>query len=74
MVRGNPELTSTQEGWRVRIQKDSGEIFEYRYAHEAQARYFAAIFEMKPTLWPTPDRVIRARTRKRRAEETVKTL
>ncbi|MGQ0503875.1 MAG: hypothetical protein ACT4TC_00995 [Myxococcaceae bacterium] len=60
------QLKIQQDGqvWVVRLQRNENELAEYRYSSEAQARYFAAIFEMGPTQLPPPQ--IRAKRSKRR--------
>lgn len=43
-------------GWVVRIPTEAGEVVEYEYRTRKTARYFAAIFRLRPTWYPQPDR------------------
>lgn len=38
--------------WTVQVESSSGEAAELQYRSEAQARYFAAVLELKPTMLP----------------------
>jgi hypothetical protein len=41
-----------QKQWSVTVESSSGESAELVYASEAQARYFAAVLELKPSMLP----------------------
>lgn len=41
-----------QKQWTVQVQSSAGESAELSYASEAQARYFAAVLEMRPSMLP----------------------
>jgi hypothetical protein len=41
-----------QKQWTVQVQSSAGESAELSYASEAQARYFAAVLELKPSMLP----------------------
>lgn len=43
-------------------------MFEYRYRHEKQARFFAAVFEMGPEWIPMPAAVREAKRKKGKKE------
>ncbi|MFO0599927.1 MAG: hypothetical protein U0228_31750 [Myxococcaceae bacterium] len=45
-------VTQTQQRWTVTAQSTSGESAELQYATEAQARFIAAVLELKPTSLP----------------------
>ncbi|MGA9519925.1 MAG: hypothetical protein WBV82_00595 [Myxococcaceae bacterium] len=47
-----------QRGWLVRIPTADGSVLEYRYPTRRAARYFAAIFRLKPTWYPPPHAVM----------------
>jgi hypothetical protein len=49
-----PELKSQEGSWIVELESNAGQVLEYRYKSEKQARFFAAIFEMKPKILPSP--------------------
>jgi hypothetical protein len=56
-------LLHDRRGWSVKVVLSKGGARRYRYGSEAQARYFAAVFELGPrVLPPTP----RASGRKRK--------
>ncbi|GEN05724.1 hypothetical protein OWM54_16700 [Myxococcus sp. MISCRS1] len=46
------DVREEKKGWGVEVVTSDGEVRRYRYASEAQARYFAAIFELGPRVWP----------------------
>ena len=48
-----------QRGWLVRIPVEDGSTLEFRYPTRRAARYFAAVFRLKPTWFPPPHAVIR---------------
>ena len=68
------ELVPTDEGWRLKVKTPAGLDLEYRYATEAQARYFAAIFELGPSRLPAADRILPSRPRRSRAVKRVHEL
>jgi hypothetical protein len=41
-----------QKQWTVQVESSAGEAAELTYASEAQARYFAAVLEMRPSMLP----------------------
>ncbi len=41
-----------QKQWTVQIESSAGESAELSYSSEAQARYFAAVLELRPSLLP----------------------
>jgi len=45
-------LLHDRRGWGVKVSLKKGGIRHYRYGSEAQARYFAAIFELGPRVLP----------------------
>jgi hypothetical protein len=53
-------LLHDRRGWGVKVSLKKGGTRHYRYGSEAQARYFAAIFELGPRVLPAKPR---ARTR-----------
>lgn len=56
-------------GWKVRVEPESGPPRVYRYATRAQARFFAAVFELGPEALPTEHQIQeRARRGKSPAE------
>lgn len=50
-------------GWKVRVAPEEGEPRVYRYATRAQARFFAAVFELGPDALPCAHQ-IRERARR----------
>jgi hypothetical protein len=54
MQLDQPSVKKVRGGWRVYVPRDSGEVFEYRYPYEAQARFFAAVFALGPEKLPPP--------------------
>ena len=44
------------KGWGVEVTLEGGGVRRYRYGSEAQARYFAAVFELGPTWLPPVSR------------------
>ncbi|RKH02279.1 hypothetical protein D7Y13_35440 [Corallococcus praedator] len=44
-----------RKGWRVDVTPSEGDLRRYRYASEAQARYFAAVFALGPSVLPPKD-------------------
>ncbi|MCP3102111.1 hypothetical protein LZ198_24895 [Myxococcus sp. K15C18031901] len=46
------EVRETRGGWGVEVLTGEGEVRCYRYRSEAQARFFAAVFEMGPRVLP----------------------
>ncbi|WP_052518906.1 hypothetical protein [Archangium violaceum] len=49
------------KGWGVEVTLEGGGVRRYRYGSEAQARYFAAVFELGPSWLPPVSRRRRAR-------------
>jgi hypothetical protein len=45
-------LLHDQRGWSVKVVLRQGSSRRYRYGSEAQARYFAAVFELGPRVLP----------------------
>lgn len=45
-------LFQDRQGWSVKVLLRKGGSRRYRYATEAQARYFAAVFELGPRQLP----------------------
>lgn len=41
-----------QKQWTVQVESTAGESAELSYASEAQARYFAAVLELRPSMLP----------------------
>ncbi len=41
-----------QKQWTVQVESTAGESAELSYATEAQARYFAAVLELRPSMLP----------------------
>lgn len=41
-----------QKQWTVKVESSAGESAELSYASEAQARYFAAVLELRPSMLP----------------------
>lgn len=44
-----------RRGWRVEVEAGEGDVRRYRYGSEAQARYFAAVFALGPSVLPPKD-------------------
>ena len=60
-------LLHDRRGWSVKVVLREGGSRRYRYGSEAQARFFAAVFQLGPrVLPPTP----RANARKRKQART----
>jgi hypothetical protein len=60
-------LLHDRRGWSVKVVLSEGGSRRYRYGSEAQARFFAAVFQLSPrVLPPTP----RAHARKRKRART----
>jgi hypothetical protein len=66
MAHQSLELRRQGDLWVVRVTDTSERTFEYHYAFESQARYFAAVFELGPRKLPEPQRAVPRRTRSRR--------
>lgn len=58
------ELLHDRRGWGVDVVTRDGALRRYRYGSEAQARYFAAVFELGPRVLPPVVPVRRKRTRR----------
>lgn len=56
-------LLHDRRGWSVKVVLREGRSRRYRYGSEAQARFFAAVFELGPRVLPP---VPRAHARKRK--------
>jgi hypothetical protein len=56
-------LRRHRKGWGVEVTLEEGEVRRYRYGSEAQARYFAAVFELGPRWLPPVSRRSRRRSR-----------
>jgi len=56
-------LLHDRRGWSVKVVLRKGGSRRYRYGSEAQARYFAAVFELGPRVLPP---IARASSRKRK--------
>jgi hypothetical protein len=41
-----------QKQWTVQVESSAGESAELSYASEAQARYFAAVLALRPSMLP----------------------
>ncbi len=41
-----------QKQWTVQVESTNGESAELTYPSEAQARYFAAVLELRPSMLP----------------------
>ncbi|KFE71211.1 hypothetical protein [Hyalangium minutum] len=52
-------LFQDRQGWSVKVLLRKGGSRRYRYASEAQARYFAAVFELGPRQLPPTAQVSR---------------
>lgn len=48
-------LRQHRKRWRVEVTLKGGGVRRYRYSSEAQARYFAAVFELGPRWLPPTD-------------------
>jgi hypothetical protein len=57
-------LLHDRRGWSVKVLLRKGGSRRYRYASEAQARYFAAVFELGPRVLPPKARVSRRKRRR----------
>lgn len=52
MGAGNTvKVMCDRKGWRVEV-THAGGVRRYRYGSESQARYFAAVFELGPSVLP----------------------
>ncbi|WP_163783135.1 hypothetical protein [Myxococcus vastator] len=58
------ELLQDRRGWGVEVETWAGAVRRYRYGSEAQARFFAAVFEMGPRVLPPVSAGRRRRTRR----------
>jgi hypothetical protein len=56
-------LLHDRRGWSVKVVLRQGGSRRYRYGSEAQARYFAAVFELGPRVLPP---TVRATGRRRK--------
>jgi hypothetical protein len=55
-------LRRSGKGWGVEVTLEGGGVRRYRYGTEAQARYFAAVFELGPRWLPPVSRRRRSRS------------
>ncbi|MDC0710768.1 hypothetical protein POL68_19990 [Stigmatella sp. ncwal1] len=63
------------EGWAVDVMLKGGAELRYRYGSEGQARYFAAVFSLGPSvLPPSSDHVFRRRKKARRGTLSARSL
>ena len=56
-------LRRHRKSWGVEVTLKEGGVRRYRYGSEAQARYFAAIFELGPRFLPPESKRSRRRSR-----------
>jgi hypothetical protein len=63
-------LLHDRRGWSVKVMLKKGGARHYRYGSEAQARYFAAVFELGPRVLPPAPRA-RSRQRKQALAATL---
>ncbi|WNG43918.1 hypothetical protein F0U60_07290 [Archangium minus] len=56
-------LRRHRKNWGVEVTLKEGEVRRYRYGSEAQARYFAAVFELGPRWLPPVSQRSRRRSR-----------
>jgi hypothetical protein len=68
------ELAPTDAGWQLKVRTPAGLTLEYHYGTEAQARYFAAIFQLGPTRLPAANRICVVPRRRSRAVKRVHEL
>lgn len=68
------ELAPTGEGWQLKVRTPGGLSLEYRYPTEAQARYFAAIFQLGPSKLPAAERICAVPRRRSRSIKRVREL
>jgi hypothetical protein len=52
-------VSPTRVGWLVRI-VSAARPLQYRYASQSQARFFAAVFRLRPRLFPKAHRLPRS--------------
>lgn len=45
-------IRNKQKQWTVQVESSAGESAELSYSSEAQARYFAAVLELRPSMLP----------------------
>jgi hypothetical protein len=50
---GIPEVRRDGRAWAVRLVDHSGQLREFRYRHESQARFFAEVFKLQPRVLPS---------------------
>lgn len=55
------ELLRDARGWGVTVVTEEGSVRRYRYGSEAQARFFAAVFELGPRVLPPVRPAVRRR-------------
>jgi hypothetical protein len=68
------ELAPTGDGWQLKVRTPAGLDLEYSYSTEAQARYFAAIFQLGPSRLPAAERIVASPRRRSRAVKRVHEL
>ena len=64
-------LLHDRRGWSVKVVLREGGSRRYRYGSEAQARFFAAVFELGPRVLPPTTRA-HARKRKGAPADTLR--
>ncbi|WP_037582904.1 hypothetical protein [Stigmatella aurantiaca] len=63
------------DGWAVDVMLKGGAELRYRYGSETQARYFAAVFSLGPSvLPPASHHVFRRRQKTRRGASPVRAV
>lgn len=60
------ELLRDARGWGVTVVTGEGSVRSYRYGSEAQARFFAAVFELGPRVLPPERPAVRRRKQGRK--------
>ncbi|MCE9673071.1 hypothetical protein LY474_35220 [Myxococcus stipitatus] len=58
------EVRRTRGGWGVEVHTGEGEVRCYRYRSEAQARFFAAVFQLGPRVLPPESAPRRGKARR----------
>jgi hypothetical protein len=52
-------VSPSKVGWLVRIARAARPL-QYRYASQSQARFFAAVFRLRPRFFPTAHRLTKS--------------
>jgi hypothetical protein len=63
---GTPVVRKKGKGWAVKVADHEGVLQEFRYSSEAQARFFAAVLALNPSVLPPGGTQVISRPRKRR--------